>query len=168
MRRLLITSILFLISTPTFANSLQRVAFYYGNTVPVDALHAYQIVVVDPHANFSPKKFNTAHSKAFAYVSLGEVNRKSRYWKSIKKRWILGRNRAWNSAIINQDNPHWRQYFINHIITPLWQHGYHGFFIDTLDSYRLVTTSQKSRAAQVAGMLQTIKQIKRRYPCCKS
>ncbi|MGT2493986.1 hypothetical protein ACU4GD_34540 [Cupriavidus basilensis] len=34
------------------------------------------------------------------------------------------------------------------VITPLWQRGFRGFFLDTLDSYQLVAKTDAERAAR--------------------
>ena len=47
-------------------------------------------------------------------------------------------------------------FFTNQVITPLWQQGYRGFFLDTLDSYQLVAKTPEARARQEAGLIAAI------------
>jgi hypothetical protein len=57
--------------------------------------------------------------------------------------------------------------FIEHVIAPPWDKGYRGFFLDTLDSYRLAATTDAQRARQQAGLVAVIRAIKARYPDAK-
>ena len=50
---------------------------------------------------------------------------------------------------------------------PLWQAGYRGFFLDTLDSYQLAAKDDAARARQEAGLVRVIGEIKRSFPEAK-
>ena len=53
------------------------IAFFYAANPPLDELKAFDIVVVDPdNAGTSPNEYYSAHSKLFAYVSVGEADPK--------------------------------------------------------------------------------------------
>src|SRR5690242_12052051 len=92
-------SILILIY-PCFAfAALSSAAFYYGPQPPLDRLHAFDIVVVDPDSNVKPSKDNLPSSELFAYVSVGEVDPSASYAKQIPQQWILGENKVWHAKI---------------------------------------------------------------------
>lgn len=137
------------------------VALYYGSNVPVDELHAFDVVVIDPEAKVDPKKFDDANSHLYAYVSFGE-------WGSNKKipdkKWIAGSNRTWGSLVIDQTNPGWREYLINTILADLVKQGYQGVFFDTMDSHHFFANSPKLREQQEAASIETLKAIKVKYP----
>lgn len=128
----------------------------------------YDIVVVDPTSNINPKEYCNSISQLFAYVSMGEVSSNAIYRKDISPQWIIGKNKAWNNnAILDQSQPGWQDFFLNQIITPLWNAGFRGFFIDTLDSYLLAVSDKKSVENQIAGQVKIIESIKSRYPDAK-
>ncbi len=160
---------LFLLFFPiyAFAAPLKSIAFYYGEDVPVDLLHAYQVVVVEPYPSFDPKKFRTAHSQAFAYLNIGEMNHYEPHYKDMKPAWFIGRNNAWDSDIVDVANPQWRTFFLDNVVTPLWKKGYQGFFLDTLDTYQLVAKTPAEKMHQEQGLILLIQAIKKRYPKAK-
>ncbi|MDF1797163.1 MAG: endo alpha-1,4 polygalactosaminidase [Coxiellaceae bacterium] len=147
-----------------FAAKLPSVAFYYGVNPPMDELHAFDVVVVDPKTGLDPKKFNDQNSQAYAYVSIGEWHGDK---KIPNKKWIMARNRTWNSYALDQTNPAWRDYALNDIIAPLVKQGYSGLFFDTMDSYHLFAKTPEARAQQEAGMVTLIQSVKKKYPNIK-
>lgn len=164
--RILLFFSLLLSAMIAYAEPLERVAFYYGDNIPVSELHAFQIVVVQPSAKLDPKTFNTKDSEAYAYVTLGESDRDSKDFSSIKRRWILGENKAWKSVIMDQTQAEWREYVLKQIITPLWNAGFRGFFLDTLDAYESKNIKVDMKK-QTEGMITLIKMIKEKYPSAK-
>lgn len=141
-----------------------RVAFYYGKVGLFDQLHAFSTVIVHPQNPWPVKKYNTPSSQLFAYVSLGELDPDSPFEKEIKTSWYLGKNAAWQSRIMDLSNPEWRNFLLNKWFPSLWEAGYRGFFLDTLDSYTLLHLSQEKNAAQRAGLVAIIQGIKEKYP----
>ncbi|HDR9508203.1 hypothetical protein C5615_17615 [Burkholderia cepacia] len=149
---------------PADAAHLQSVAFFYGNDVPVDRLAKFGVVVVEPDSGFDPRAQHAPRPAWFAYVSVGEVTRERDYARKMPKRWLLGRNTTWASTVVDQSAPGWPAFFVEHVIAPLWAHGYRGFFFDTLDSYQLVAKTDAARAKQEAGLVAVIHAVKARYP----
>jgi hypothetical protein len=80
---------------------------------------------------------------------------------------LTGSNRAWGSRVVDQSATAWTDFFLDQVIAPLWQAGYRGFFLDTLDSYQLVAKTPESRALQEAGMRRTIHALKTRWPAAR-
>ncbi len=142
-------------------------AFYYGNNPPLDKLNSYQQVVFQPDSNINPRNFNSFDRSAFAYVSVGEVESLNQFSPAIPKSWIIAENKTWQSLVIDQNNPDWQKYFIDHIITPLWNKGYTGFFLDTLDSYQVANLTPQEQAKQQAGLISIIRTLKTKYPQAK-
>lgn len=147
---------------PAFA-APASVAFYYGSDTTLDELHAFEAVVVDPDQGFTPQAFNRQGSELYAYVSVGEVN-PSRAWAGeIPKSWQLATNTTWQSMVMDQRKAEWREFFINRVVAPLWQQGYRGFFLDTLDSWQLGGRSADP-VAQQAGLVSLIRDLRSRFP----
>ena len=86
------------------------------------------------------------------------------YANSLKLSWILGRNKAWKSDIIDLANPACRNFIFEKAIRPLHRLGYKNFFLDTLDSYQLVLKDPKRKKAYEDGIVSMIQKIKKRYP----
>jgi len=147
--------------------SMPSFAFYYGAHVPVTALSSFDSVVVEPDSDFDPHAADTSHTAWLAYVSVGEVSASRAYFKDIPRAWLRGENRAWRSAVVDQAAPQWPAFYVEHVIAPLWDKGFRGFFLDTLDSYQIVAKTDADRARQRDGVVAVIDAIKARYPAAR-
>lgn len=146
------------------AGSLPSVAFYYGEHPPLDVLHDFDWVVVQPYGLKRPKPLENARTTVFAYVSLGELEKNSTQGRSLPASCRLGTNKPWNSWIVDQAKPDCRRFYLDHVIKPLRSRGYRNFFFDTLDSYRLVDATPTARAAYRKGLITLIEAIHARDP----
>lgn len=146
------------------AQAAPALAFFYGANPPWDELQAFDLVVVDPGHVPDPAAPKLPKTKLAAYVSVGEVHPDRPYAKEIPAAWLLGENRDWGSRVVNQAAPEWPKFYSDKVIDPLWNAGYRAFFLDTLDSYQLFAKTPEQRAAQEAGMIALINEIKRRHP----
>lgn len=144
------------------------VAFYYGAAPPLADLQAFDIAVVEPDHVPDPRRYARAPTdgghELFAYVSLGEVLSSRAYYRGLPAAALRADNPAWGSKVIDQTAPGWREYFLSQVIAPLWEKGWRGFFIDTLDSYQLFAKTDAERAAQAQALIGTLQELKRRYP----
>lgn len=143
--------------------ALHSIAFHYGADAPLDELHAFDVAVVDPDHGFDPARYRSTSSELFAYVSVGEAHPSRSYASLIPREWRLGSNTAWGSLVIDQRSPAWQTFFTERIVAPLWQRGFRGFFLDTLDSYRL-GGDKADPAAQQAGLAALIHGLHLRFP----
>ena len=142
-------------------------AFFYGVEPPVDELSVFDVVVLHPAYVPVPPGRRHDPDKWFAYISVGEVDPGASQFRDIPASWLKGRNPGWGSAIVDQAQPAWPQFVVEHMIAPLWARGYRGFFLDTLDSYQLVTTTPEERARQEQGLVAVVELIKRRFPAAR-
>ncbi len=136
------------------------VALYYGDQLALRDFANFDMVVVDPdHADLAqaPKD-----SQLYAYVSVTEVHPSRPYSARIPADWKFARNADWQSEVIDQSVPQWPAFFADEVVAPLWQRGYRGFFLDTLDSYRLA--KEFDEAAQQAGLVRVIETLHQRFP----
>jgi len=155
-------------NTPGGASStVPTFAFYYGANPPIAELSSFDAVVVEPQSGFDPRTAQTPHTAWFAYVSVGEVLASATYYKDLPSDWLIGKNAAWSSILVNQSAPGWPQFYVDHVIAPLWDAGYRGFFLDTLDSYQLYAKTDAERERGQAGVIAVINAIKARYPDAK-
>ncbi|WP_157662680.1 bifunctional glycoside hydrolase 114/ polysaccharide deacetylase family protein [Sulfuriferula sp. AH1] len=138
-------------------------AFFYGTPFPQE-LRIYDAIIVEPdHTDFA-KVADDMQNKLYAYTSLGEVGPDKPYASSIPATAKIARNPAWTSDVMDQTSPAWRAFYLEKIVAPLWQRGFRGIFIDTLDSYQLAAITPQARAVQEAGMVETLRQLRSRFP----
>ncbi len=142
-------------------------AVFYGANPPWDELKAFNMVIVEPEHGFHPEAYRTPTSELFAYVSLGEVLPSQASATHIPEEWIIGKNAAWQSQIIDQTQDGWVEFVITNMVDPLWHQGYRGFFLDTLDSYQLVQQDEAFQHQQQQGLINVIRAIKEKYPEAK-
>ncbi|BDC42332.1 hypothetical protein PTKU15_56290 [Paraburkholderia terrae] len=91
-------------------------------------LSAFDAAVVEPDSGFDPLAHRLPHTTWFAYASVGEVLPSRSYYADLPKSWLAGHNEAWASRVIDQSQPEWPAFFVEHVIKPLWDKGYRGFF----------------------------------------
>lgn len=152
------------ISTAVLAAPPASVAFHYGSYPPWDELQAFDWVVVDPDHVPHPPKLELKQSEIFAYVAVGEVQPGRGYFKDIPPDWLLGVNPVWGSKVLDQAQAAWPAFLAEKIVRPLWDRGYRGFFLDTLDSYQLFAKTPQARAAQEDGMVKAILRLRADFP----
>ncbi|MEA5115526.1 MAG: bifunctional glycoside hydrolase 114/ polysaccharide deacetylase family protein [Geobacteraceae bacterium] len=159
----MLLTLLFVMMTPCSYSADPSVAFFYANNPPADELKAFDIVVVDPGSGLSPSSYGNRGSELFAYVSLGETDPGVSYEKKLADRWVIGTNKGWGSRIMDVSDPGWQRFFLDEVVAPLWEAGYRGFFLDTLDSYQIAAKKER-HAAMEQGIVRIIQELKKRWP----
>jgi hypothetical protein len=139
------------------------IALFYGRNAPLDELRAFDIAVVEPGHGYDPVSYRTPHSELFAYVSVGEVHPTRPYFQEVPQSWRLAANEAWGAVVVDQTQPDWPGFFAERVVAPLWQAGYRGLFLDTLDSYRLAG-EKADAAAQQRGLIEVVRTLRSRFP----
>ncbi len=166
-RRQMLRALLFLLTLLAFhavaaAGPAPAVALYYGANAPSAELKAFDIVVLDPDHHPGPASFRTRHSEPYAYVAIGEAHPSRAYFAAIPPAAIVAANKEWGSKVIDLTHPDWPEFVAGHIVAPLWAKGFRGFFLDTLDSYRLA--AKFDEMAQQQGLVAVIETLHRRFP----
>lgn len=140
------------------------VAVYYGNKASLSELSLYDIAVVEPGHGYDPVQFRkqAPGSELYAYASVAEVLPERAYFSKIPEAWKMARNGAWQSIVLDQTPAQWPAFFADEVIAPLWKQGFRGFFLDTLDSYRLAANFDEK--AQQDGLVRVIETLHQRYP----
>jgi hypothetical protein len=137
-------------------------AFYYGARLPEELLAHFDRVVVEPD-NMSAPPAPGIRAHLFAYVSAGEVNPSRPWYAEVPRKLILGQNRQWHTDVVDTRSPEWRSFLLDRVIEPLYARGYRGVFLDTLDSYELVTRDPNERGAHAAGLAALVNAIRARH-----
>ena len=151
-----------LLLPPQAAHATPAVALHYGNSIPLSEFKTFDIVVVEPDHGHDPVQHRTSGSELYAYVSVAEVQPSRPYYADIPAAWKMARNGHWNSVVLDQTPEAWPDFFANRVVAPLWERGYKGFFLDTLDSYRLAERFDEK--AQQDGLVRVIETLHRRFP----
>ena len=140
-------------------------AFYYGTRPPVAQLRHFDQIVVQPNQLHDEEvsALLRSGSSIVAYVSVGEVAQNSVDFVAIDKRWVIGKNPAWDSLVMDYRAEGWRRYLLEKHFRPLWQLGYRAFFLDTMDSYLLVQKQGPERQAQEDGLRDLLRTIKSEF-----
>lgn len=140
------------------------VAVYYGSKATPSELSLYDIAVIEPGHGYDPVAFRAQApgSELYAYASVAEVLPERAYFRKIPAEWKMARNGAWQSIVLDQTPAQWPAFFADEVIAPLWGKGYRGFFLDTLDSYRLA--ERFDEAAQQDGLVRVIETLHQRFP----
>lgn len=144
------------------AKSPSAIALHYGHNAPLEDLKVFDIAVVEADHGYDPIAQRAKGSELYAYTSVAEVQTTRSYFKDIPVAWQMARNGHWNSVVIDQTPSQWPVFFADRVVGPLWQRGYRGFFLDTMDSYRLA--SQFDEAAQQEGLVKVIQTLHERFP----
>ncbi len=141
------------------------VALYYGKSTPLTEFRTFDIVVVDPDHSHDPERYRRPYSQLYAYAAVAEAHPGRAYFQKIPEAWKIAKNSDWGSVVIDQSPPDWAAFFADQVIGPLWAKGYRGFFLDTLDSYRLAAKFDEQ--AQQQGLIRVIETLHRRFPGIK-
>lgn len=138
----------------------KSVCFYYHDNPPSEMYSLCDWLIVNPNNKNVYKK---AHSKLFAYISIGEISRDNPLFKSIKKEWIIGENKNWNTVVLDISNPEYREFLLNTVL-PRYRGKYYGFFFDTVDSYNLAIKDLTQKEEYERGLVEFFKEVKGKYP----
>ncbi|MBS0291307.1 MAG: endo alpha-1,4 polygalactosaminidase [Proteobacteria bacterium] len=142
--------------------AMPAVALYYGHEIPLGEFRAFDLVVVDPDHPMHRVDALGPATKVYAYVSVTEVQPSRAYHADIPAEWKLARNQDWQSEVVDQSVAAWPEFFASRVVAPLWERGFRGFFLDTLDSYRLA--SEFDEQAQQRGLVRVIETLHQRFP----
>lgn len=159
-----ISAFIFLVSKSSFSYENLSVGFIYRNP-PEEAYYLYDWLVVDPD-EFSfellkEKFYIQKRSKIIAYISVGEVEPIRKYFKDIKKDWIIGENKYWKTLIVDLRKEDYQNFLINKVLGTL--KDFDGFFLDTLDSYKFVLSKNEYPSYEKA-LINFIKTLRELYP----
>ena len=138
------------------------VALYYGHDIPLSEFRTFDVVVMDPDHSAHDIRALQPGIQAYAYVSVTEVQPTRTYYADIAADWKFARNQDWQSDVIDQSVAAWPDFFATRVVAPLWERGFRGFFLDTLDSYRLAEKFDEQ--AQQQGLVRVIDTLHQRFP----
>jgi uncharacterized protein (TIGR01370 family) len=142
------------------------VSFYYGNDLPVELLSQFDWMVVEAaNVDATELRLLKQHGgQPLAYVSIGELDAWRGADVTLPPTALVAENHAWNSRVADLTHPGWQDFLIEAHIRPLWEAGYRGLFLDTLDSYRLFAPDGAAAERQQTALIAIITRIRREFP----
>lgn len=114
------------------------VAFFYGRGIP-DEARLYDAIVLQPSQVTSSdlSVLSKQGTQPLAYLTIGEVAHTASESAAIPADWRLGKNEEWGSDVLDIRLPEVQTFLVETMAKTAWTQGFRGFFLDTLDSYRL-------------------------------
>jgi hypothetical protein len=155
--------LLWLYSLPSHAFNA---AFFYGTPFPAE-LRIYDAIIVQGNQPDFAQVSGDMQSRLYAYTSLGEAENNLQTDTDFPASAKIGHNKTWGNDVMDETNPAWRRFFIQHVVAPLWNKGFRGIFIDTIDSYQLSANTPAQRTQQEAGIIDTLRQLHQQYPALR-
>jgi hypothetical protein len=140
------------------------VALHYGAAPPIDELRVFDLVVLEPEHVPDPRRLPSGTTEWFAYASVGEIEPRRAYAREVPAAWLRGENPAWKTRLVDHSASGWPQFFAERVIAPLWQQGWRGFFLDTLDSHRRFAATPAAQRAQEDALVAMVEQLHQRFP----
>lgn len=159
-----IITLMFLISS-AFAQIPNSVLFYYSNRpLSNEQLNRFDWIVIDPDADEVLKDIKEQFwmknkPKIIGYLSIGEVEKEE---ETKFKNCILGKNKEWNSLIIDLRNNRCFNLLIRKAKN-IAKKGFDGFFLDTIDSYQRIL-EKKNWEEYEKKEIELIKKLRQLYP----
>jgi endo-alpha-1,4-polygalactosaminidase (GH114 family) len=92
---------------------------------------------------------------------VGEIEEYRSYFNEIKK-YAIGYNPVWGSYVADVRNPEYRNFLIERVAKSIAERGFDGFFLDTLDSYKLVADGNEK--SFVDALVDFVIKLKQKYP----
>jgi polysaccharide biosynthesis protein PelA len=141
---------------------------YYGNNIsyPLVGIHDY-IIVQPEHVNSYTHGFSLYKKNIYAYVSIGELDQNTALHQEIDRSWIVAKNKAWKSDVLDINNKEYQEFIFQKQIDPLIKKGFENFFFDTLDSYHLYAKNDAEKKQCEQSLISFIKAFHLRYPDAK-
>jgi uncharacterized protein (TIGR01370 family) len=141
---------------------LSPFTYSIGGKITSKQAQKYDLIVVEPSSYNKSQiaALKKTGATVLAYLSVGEVGPYRYYFKEIKKRGFLGKNKNWNAYYINLADSVTYNLFFTTIIPKIMKKDFDGLFLDTVDDVAPYT----SRSNLQPYMVKLIKQIHSNYP----
>lgn len=161
----LIKIILFVLPSILFSNVYGNGVFKtsilvcYGRLEP-EVIKGYSYVILESqyYNIYEIQKIKSQNEKVVAYISLGEINANSQYYKALKEN-SFGKNEIWNSYYLNLKLENTNEILMEMIKNTL-AFGYDGLFFDNIDNF----TTFGPQSQQKAELVNLLKTIDNEYP----
>ena len=140
---------------------------YYGTDFGPEIYSRFDLVVLDGHHHPPLEHTSPGRPILLGYLSFGEVDIDGPLWPLAKgKPYLVKKNEFWNSWIVDIRSSAWQALLFDVAIPRIFQQGFDGLFLDTLDSsLELLEDDGKEKFKGIESALKRmIKKIKTTYP----
>lgn len=145
----------------------EKFIVYYSDQVPVWRLNNYHLLVLDAIHHPPLRALAEDNKSLLGYISLGEIEKTSPYFKELKKeKIVLNENPNWKgSYTVDIRSPVWQRIVLEERIPALLREGFNGVFFDTLDSPLELERAEPGRYTGMKEATRELMQaIKMHYP----
>ncbi len=143
---------------------------YYSNTHKSSEFSDYDVIVFDRDKHPPIQNLKAAGKTLLGYVSAGEAEKYRPDYKTIQdKNLLMEENPHWPGHFsVDVRNPEWTRYLVEDVIPSIIQRGFHGIFVDTLDSVEDLEVQQPQKyKGMIKASANMIKTIRHHYPDLK-
>lgn len=141
------------------------VGFWYASNPPLSELAQFDYLMLEPaHFDAAARDFlRTQNTQLFAYLSVGEFDGDKQALADNNLSASTSRvvNQAWNSHVMNLADEKWQNY-LEARAKSLYEQGYNGLFLDTLDSFQLLPADQQEEQRQ--GLIDILTRLQNAVP----
>ncbi len=144
-----------------------RWVVYYGEALPSSDFDDYDIIVFDRDKHPPVQNLKAKGKILLGYVSVGEAEKYRPDYEDIRATHaLLEENPNWKGHYaVDVRRPEWTQYLIQEVIPQVIRQGFHGIFIDTLDSAEdLEAKNPKKYAGMIKAAAEVVRTIRLNYP----
>lgn len=145
---------------------LLRWIVFYGDDFSGVNWRTIDLAIVDP-SHFTPSEISSSRTKFFAYLSIGEAEEYRDYWPLVRDQpFLIEKNPEWpGSHRVDIRSADWQSLLLTQLIPSLVRQGYHGLFLDTVDtaSYLESLNPEKFSGSREA-LVQWIRTVHRQFP----
>lgn len=139
----------------------------YSDEVRVDALTAYDLIVLDNRYHPPLAPLLAARKDLYGYLSLGEVEESYPYFAAVQIDGLLrGENPNWKgSHFVDWRDPRWERRVISELIPEVLRKGFGGLMLDTVDDAEYLESLDpvRNRGMKDAAV-RMIREIRRAFP----
>lgn len=150
------------VQTPSLKGS---VGFWYASNPPLSELAQFDYLMLESaHFDVQALEFlRGQNTKLFAYLSIGEFdgNKQDLADAGLSQSTSNTVNHAWNSHVMNLADKKWQDH-LEARAKSLYQQGYSGLFLDTLDSFQLLPVKQQEQ--QRKGLIEVLTRLQINVP----
>lgn len=152
------------------AQSYDPWVVYYRDKLPARAFYDYRLAVFDADKHPPLATLFDRDILLLGYLSLGEVENYRADFAAVRSAgYMLMENPNWKgSYFVDVRDPRWTARIVDRLAAQVWEKGFHGFFLDTLDNPpHLEREDPKRFQGMNAAAIQLVKSLRARFPKAK-
>lgn len=142
-------------------------AVFYGAHAPTEAFTGFNVVVLDPGFTGPLTPIMENGATLLGYVSLGEITEANPRFAEMQRAGVVLRENAnWSGAhAVDMRRSAWTRYILRDLLPNVLAKGFHGIFIDTLDTpAHLEETDPVAHQGMIQAAARLVRAIRREHP----